>query len=194
MSNSVSAERTLAARLSAFVVERFPFALDLVRETLKACAAQSFAHAQKESDRIEALRAAFVRGLQSRRDAGDVDASELGETTPGVAAKHAAASRRTTSSSTPATASCAAKRSRRRSPRDERREILRGMILTRAIDNRLKQFFTGGEVRYGDTRVPGQGLPIARPGSDLRRRDPPAPRRRRFAAPTARGTATSSRR
>src|SRR5207302_773882 len=33
--------------------------------------------------------------------------------------------------------------------RDEKIEMLRGMILTRATDNRLKQFFTGGDVEHG---------------------------------------------
>ena len=60
---------------------------------------------------------------------------------------------------------------------DERREILRGMVLTRATDNRLKTFFTGGEVRYGDAAFQGKGLSLARPGSDLRRGDPAAARR-----------------
>jgi 2-oxoisovalerate dehydrogenase E1 component len=41
---------------------------------------------------------------------------------------------------------------------DEKREILRGMILTRATDNRLKQFFTGGEVRYGSGTFQGKGF------------------------------------
>jgi 2-oxoisovalerate dehydrogenase E1 component len=41
---------------------------------------------------------------------------------------------------------------------DERREILRGMILTRATDNRLKTFFTAGEVRYGDAPFQGKGF------------------------------------
>src|SRR5260221_4367406 len=41
---------------------------------------------------------------------------------------------------------------------DERREILRGMILTRATDNRLKAFFTGGEVRWGNTSFQGKGF------------------------------------
>jgi len=40
----------------------------------------------------------------------------------------------------------------------EKLEILRGMILTRATDNRLKQFFTGGEVRYGTTQFQGKGF------------------------------------
>jgi 2-oxoisovalerate dehydrogenase E1 component len=42
--------------------------------------------------------------------------------------------------------------------RDEKREMLRGMILTRATDNRLKQFFTGGEVRYGAASFQGKGF------------------------------------
>jgi len=41
---------------------------------------------------------------------------------------------------------------------DERREMLRGMLLTRATDNRLKQFFTGGEVRYGTASFQGKGF------------------------------------
>jgi TPP-dependent pyruvate/acetoin dehydrogenase alpha subunit len=42
--------------------------------------------------------------------------------------------------------------------RDERRDILRGMILTRAVDNRLKQFFTGTDVRYKDVPFQGKGF------------------------------------
>jgi hypothetical protein len=42
--------------------------------------------------------------------------------------------------------------------RDERREILRGMVLTRATDNRLKVFFSGGEVRYGEAAFQGKGF------------------------------------
>jgi hypothetical protein len=41
---------------------------------------------------------------------------------------------------------------------DERIEMLRGMILTRAVDNRLKTFFTGSEVRYGNTPFQGKGF------------------------------------
>ena len=51
------------------------------------------------------------------------------------------------------------------------------MLLTRATDNRLKAFFTSGEIRYGHTPFQGKGLPIAGTGSDLRGGDPPAPRR-----------------
>jgi 2-oxoisovalerate dehydrogenase E1 component len=40
----------------------------------------------------------------------------------------------------------------------ERLEILRGMILTRAVDNRLKQFFTSGDVRYRGVPFQGKGF------------------------------------
>src|SRR5439155_18044148 len=41
---------------------------------------------------------------------------------------------------------------------DERREILRGMLLTRATDNRLKTFFTGSEIKYGSAAFQGKGF------------------------------------
>jgi 2-oxoisovalerate dehydrogenase E1 component len=41
---------------------------------------------------------------------------------------------------------------------DEKRGMLRGMLLTRATDNRLKQFFTGGEVRWGNASFQGKGF------------------------------------
>src|SRR5439155_13089632 len=40
----------------------------------------------------------------------------------------------------------------------ERREMLRGMLLTRATDNRLKMLFTSGEVRYRDAPFQGKGF------------------------------------
>src|SRR5690606_16214867 len=41
---------------------------------------------------------------------------------------------------------------------DERIEILRGMVRARAVDNRLKQFCMGGEVRWGDKAFQGKGF------------------------------------
>ena len=41
---------------------------------------------------------------------------------------------------------------------DEKRQLLRGMLLTRATDNRLKQFFTGGDVRWGNASFQGKGF------------------------------------
>ncbi|HEV7502341.1 MAG TPA: thiamine pyrophosphate-dependent enzyme, partial [Vicinamibacteria bacterium] len=40
----------------------------------------------------------------------------------------------------------------------ERREILRGMVLTRALDNRLKALFTGSEVQYRGVGFQGKGF------------------------------------
>jgi 2-oxoisovalerate dehydrogenase E1 component len=41
---------------------------------------------------------------------------------------------------------------------EERREILRGMVLTRAVDNRLKQLFTGSEVQFEGVPFQGKGF------------------------------------
>src|SRR5205807_8283796 len=41
---------------------------------------------------------------------------------------------------------------------DERREMLRGMLLTRATDTRLKTFFTGSEIKYGAVAFQGKGF------------------------------------
>ena len=67
------------------------------------------------------------------------------------------------------------------------------MVLTRATDNRLKTFFTGGEVRYGDAAFQGKGFrslgqeAIYAAGIRLRRGE-------RYRDATAAGAATSSRR
>ena len=42
--------------------------------------------------------------------------------------------------------------------RDERREMLRGMILARATDNQLKALFLGGEVRHAGVTFQGKGF------------------------------------
>src|SRR3954470_6729348 len=41
---------------------------------------------------------------------------------------------------------------------EERLEMLRGMVLTRATDNRLKTFFTAGEIKYGAASFQGKGF------------------------------------
>ena len=61
--------------------------------------------------------------------------------------------------------------------RDERLEILRGMVLTRATDNRLKTFFTGGEIRYGAAAFQGKGFRSLGQEAIYARRHPAAPRR-----------------
>ena len=60
---------------------------------------------------------------------------------------------------------------------DERREILRGMILTRAVDNRLKQFFLSGEIKFDDVPFQGKGFRSLGQEADLRCRHPAETRR-----------------
>jgi 2-oxoisovalerate dehydrogenase E1 component len=149
--SSVHPATDLARRLEAFVTERFPFAVAPVRAAFDA-SKSSF---KPDEASLEPLRAAFEAALRTRLQ--NLAPTEHIETTPGVEAPerfklatdelvdacdgflHRAAIR---ASLTP----------------DERREILRGMVLTRATDTRLKSLFTGGEVRYGDAAFQGKGF------------------------------------
>jgi 2-oxoisovalerate dehydrogenase E1 component len=141
----------LARRLEAFIIERFPFAVAPVRAAFDACKST----VALEEDALNRTRAKFESELRGRLQ--NIAPTERGETTPGVDAVERFQQaiddlvqacdgflRRTAvrASLTP----------------DERREMLRGMILSRATDNRLKTFFTGGEVRYGETAFQGKGF------------------------------------
>jgi 2-oxoisovalerate dehydrogenase E1 component len=130
----------VAARLASFVLERFPFAVALVQQAFDAAGGE---------------RRAFRRELDRR--IGALPVSELPETTPGVsAAARLEAAREALADACDgflAREDIAASLTG-----DERREILRGMMLTRALDNRLKQFFTSGEVRYGPAAFQGKGF------------------------------------
>ena len=176
----------LARRLEAFVVERFPFAVAPVRAAFDAC--KGAVRADEAS--LDALRATFEAALRSRLQ--NLAPTERLETTPGVEApeRFQAAIEELVDACDGFLRRAAIRASL--TP-DERREILRGMVLTRATDNRLKTFFTGGEVRYGDTAFQGKGFrslgqeAIYAAGIRLRRGET-YPRR------TARGAATSSRR
>src|SRR5262245_346121 len=68
----------LSHRLDAFITERFPFALSIVRETFDACAGL----AQPDEHSLEALRRAF--GPELRNRVKQLAPSEAIETTPGV--------------------------------------------------------------------------------------------------------------
>jgi 2-oxoisovalerate dehydrogenase E1 component len=132
---------TLAKRFGAFVTERYPFALSAALAALDTI---------KDGSGIgAALRA------QLSEDAGALSA--LGDTIPGVSApqRHAAAIDELV-------AACEGffRRAEIRASlsAEERREMLRGLVLTRATDNRLKAFFLAGEVRYGDGAFQGKGF------------------------------------
>jgi 2-oxoisovalerate dehydrogenase E1 component len=146
----------LQRRFGAFVAERFPFALETAQQALEAALASLPPGVDPgEPQAAEPLRGALRSELVLRLTAHQTP--DLPETTPGVSARQRLGQAQDAlieasegflqrwtlaASLTP----------------DEKRELLRGMILTRATDNRLKNFFTNGEVRYGAKAFQGKGF------------------------------------
>ncbi|HVH57804.1 MAG TPA: thiamine pyrophosphate-dependent enzyme [Vicinamibacterales bacterium] len=141
----------VAERFAAFVTERHPFALDVARAAFAAAGGGSAA----TEAAIEDVRGRLGAELRSRLRHVPTGGNE--ETTPGVRGEQRfAAALEELADACDAFLRRAAIRASLTV--DERREILRGMMLTRATDNRLKAFFTGGEVRYGETAFQGKGF------------------------------------
>ena len=142
---------TLADRLLTFVVERYPFALPAARRALESCDLTRAA----DQKSIEDLRSRFCQALG--KSLGDISVNGLPDTTPG-----ATATTRLQSARDELVAACDGFLIREAIATsltaDERREILRGMILTRAVDNRLKQFFLSGEIKFDDVPFQGKGF------------------------------------
>ncbi|HEY7862982.1 MAG TPA: thiamine pyrophosphate-dependent enzyme, partial [Thermoanaerobaculia bacterium] len=145
-------ETTLTARLSSFVAERLPFALG---PCLAAFERVCPADPGRDARRIEALRGPFA-GELARLLSGPAP-PDLPETTPGVSVEVRLDQAR--SELLDACDGFLRRESIRASlTKEERLEILRGMVLTRATDNRLKAFFLGNEVKYGNTAFQGKGF------------------------------------
>ncbi|HEX2254198.1 MAG TPA: thiamine pyrophosphate-dependent enzyme [Thermoanaerobaculia bacterium] len=145
----------LAARLGAFVAERHPFGVDLALEALEAALEGRPEPPGRDPAALESLRPRLARELAARLDPAAFP--ELPETTPGVAA-----ARRLARAAEELARDCdgflhRAAVAASLAP-EERREILRGMVLTRAVDNRLKALFTGGEVRWRGRAFQGKGF------------------------------------
>jgi 2-oxoisovalerate dehydrogenase E1 component len=130
-------------RLEAFVLERFPFALGAVQRVVATRVPQP------------PTREAWIRALENELRA--VDVSDLPETTPGVAAngrwKDAVKELLDAIDGFFAREAIAASLTR-----DEKLEIMRGMVLMRALDNRLKLLYLQGDVKYGSAGVQGKGF------------------------------------
>jgi 2-oxoisovalerate dehydrogenase E1 component len=139
MARSAPSQATtgLTARLAAFVLERFPFASAAVQRALAASPRD--------------LRAEIRRQLR------DIDVADLPETTPGVGAEE-----RWNAASTElldAVDGFMAREAIAASlTADEKLEMMRGMVLMRALDNRLKQFYLQGDVKFGSLGVQGKGF------------------------------------
>jgi hypothetical protein len=150
MAHGLAASSTIQG-FAEFVAERFPFAVDVASEAFEAAGGP----AARGETAIEAVRRPLSQQLRKRLSKGRVPPG--GESTPRVsaAARLAAAVDELVDACDGFVRRAAIRASLTPA---ERTEILRGMILTRATDNRLKAFFGAGEVRYGDAPFQGKGF------------------------------------
>ena len=142
---------SLRARFLTFIAEQQPFAAALA----VAAWDKAVKREPESADDVEHLRVPLARAVRTAISWPKLPAGV--ETTPGVTARE-----RLDHAEESLAAACDGFLRREAIERsltgDERREILRGMILTRAIDNRLKAFFNGSEVRYENTPFQGKGF------------------------------------
>src|SRR5262245_3664732 len=149
---AAAAASSLSARFAAFVAERFPFALTVTREVFASLAVEE---PGRDATATEKLRQPLLEALSGWLDGESF--GEIAETTPGVSA--AERLRRARGELLEACDGFLEREAISAGlTRQERVEILRGMILTRATDNRLKAFFSGGEVRWRGTAFQGKGF------------------------------------
>ncbi|HTO77255.1 MAG TPA: thiamine pyrophosphate-dependent enzyme [Thermoanaerobaculia bacterium] len=147
-----AARTTLAARFAAFVAEQFPFALGPALEAFRTVIPGDTG---RDGAAIEAIRRPLTEALL-RAFAGSPPEG-IPETTPRVSAAE-----RLEGAREELLDACDGFLCREAIAasltRDERLELLRGMVLTRATDNRLKAFFLGNEVRYRGVAFQGKGF------------------------------------
>jgi 2-oxoisovalerate dehydrogenase E1 component len=153
--SSIERVTGLASRFGAFVAERYPFALAPALESFEEASRAAASRALATDGAIEAFRPRLAAALKKRL--ATATPADLPDTTPGVTAAD-----RLSAAVSEIVDACDGFLRREAivlslTP-DEKREILRGMVLTRATDNQLKAFFTGGEVRYKDTAFQGKGF------------------------------------
>ncbi len=137
-----------------FLAERHPLLVNELANVIARVFVKSEGRPDRDPQAIEDLKEPIREDLES---ALNLRPLRLGETTPGVSAEE-----RYDFSKEDLLDSIDDQLERQRIAAsitdDERRELLRGMILTRAVDNRLKAFFTNGEVRYGNKGFQGKGF------------------------------------
>ncbi|HUP46817.1 MAG TPA: thiamine pyrophosphate-dependent enzyme, partial [Thermoanaerobaculia bacterium] len=148
----VAARSALLGRFAAFLAERHPFALRPALASLERVIG--------EGSDIDAIREPLRQALEpalAEALAPSTEIVHVPETTPGVSVNE-----RLHEAVREVLDACDGFLRREAIARsltaDEKREMLRGMVLTRAVDNRLKQFFSSGEVRYGNASFQGKGF------------------------------------
>jgi 2-oxoisovalerate dehydrogenase E1 component len=145
----------LASRFGAFVAERYPFALNIALEVFESAGVNAIKG--RDAVKLDAVRPAFRRALAKALYDNVAAPEGIAETTPRTSAikrlEQARAEMVEACDGFLRRAAIEASLSK-----GERVEILKGMCLTRSVDNRLKQFFMGGEVRWGDMAFQGKGF------------------------------------
>jgi len=145
----------LVSRFAAFVTERHPASSERAVKAFGTATARAKRVAGGPAAALDALRKPLRAAL--RKALALAPPRGVSETTPGVAPKERL--RQAEDSLLDDCDGFLRREAIRASLRpEERREILRGMLLTRATDNRLKAFFTGGEVRHGKASFQGKGF------------------------------------
>ncbi len=145
----------LGSRFAAFVAERHPFALPFALAAFESAGLSSIKG--RDAVKLDAARPVLRRAL-AKALYDNVTAPEgIAETTPGTSAL-----KRLEQARSEVVEACDGFLRRAAIEasltKEERREILKGICLTRSVDNRLKQFFMGGEVRWGDMAFQGKGF------------------------------------
>jgi 2-oxoisovalerate dehydrogenase E1 component len=153
--HDVSRLSGLASRFAAFIAERYPFALQCALAAFESAGVPAIKG--RDAVKLDAARPALRRALAKALYEQLTAPEGTTETTPGVsAAKRLEQARAELVDACDGFLRRAAIEASL--TKDERREILKGMCLTRSVDNRLKQFFMGGEVRWGDMAFQGKGF------------------------------------
>ena len=150
-----STGRELSARLQSFLLESFPFVASRIVEAVDRDRLDAANDSKNRAEAIDALRGTLEARLEEAL--GEPLAEALPDAIPGTASSERLHTARR------ALIEAVDGFLRRESiaaslDSKEKRELLRGMLLTRATDNRLKAFFLGGEVRYGNGAFQGKGF------------------------------------
>ena len=157
MSRTVDASKLsgLASRFGAFVAERHPFALAIALEAFESAGVGAIKG--RDAVKLDAARTPFRRALAKALYDQVIAPEGIAETAPGTTAI-----KRLEQARAEVVEACDGFLRRAAIEasltKAERREILKGMCLTRSVDNRLKQLFMGGEVRWGEMAFQGKGF------------------------------------
>ena len=145
----------LASRFAAYVAERYPFALHHALDAFESAGIGAIKG--RDAVKLDAARTPLRRALAKSLYEHVAAPEGIAETTPGVSA-----TKRLEQARAELVEACDGFLRRAAIEasltKDERREILKGMCLTRSVDNRLKQFFMGGEVRWGEMSFQARGF------------------------------------